>query len=203
MRPSSLPSLDSASSLFELHESRGVLVELSGQPGAACITAATARVRQAQREGETTVWIQSQDSTPFAPDLRDSGIDLNALVFIRVPPGPRRWVFKSKAAELLLRSGAYGLMVMDLRDEPSRAITHLAWQSRLWSLARQHHSQVVLLSQKSEQVDSLGPLVGLRVEAQRVRKRPGHFRIEHRILKNKAGIAPLSDEHVRGPWGLV
>jgi recombination protein RecA len=173
-------------------------VELSGEGATACVSAAVGAVRIAQSEREPVAWIQVAHGTLYPPDLADSGVDLSALPVIHVPRaagahGPL------KAAELLLRSGAFGLVVLDLRDSHPRR--DAAWQGRLLALAREHHSRVVLLGKTSGR--SLGPLVGVRIEPRRLRVGPGLFVVEHRLLKNKQGLAlEGSAEHRRGPWGL-
>lgn len=200
----------------------GRLLELScsaeGQPGARTTTA-VALLRHAQLQGETTVWVQPAGGTLFPPDLADSGIDLDALVVVHVPPegppstreSPPRgacvptWVSPHrlcKAAELLLRSGAFGMVVLDFCHGAPPPGTE-AWQGRLLGLARQHHSLLVMLTEKPTTADSLGALVGLRIEPCRHREGPGRFAIEHQVIKNKSG-APLhvAHDHVRGPWGL-
>src|SRR5688572_26873334 len=63
----------------------GRLIEVSGEQASARHTTAVALVRQAQLEGETTVWIQPEGGSLFPPDLADSGIDLDALVVVHVP----------------------------------------------------------------------------------------------------------------------
>jgi hypothetical protein len=115
-----------------------------------------------------------------------------------------------RAAELLLRSGGFGLLVIDFcRTEPTGGA---AWQGRLLGLARQHEARVLLLRREAR--ESLGPLVGMRV-ASRVERvtnvddpagfhpRTGQFEIRHEVLKNKSG-GPLEPAaiRIRGPWGL-
>jgi len=158
-------------------------------------------LRLAQHEGETSAWIQPAGGSLYPPDLHEGGIDLDALLVVHVPtrqgaPGLAR------AAELLLRSGALGLVVVDFGTlESARA--RAAWQGRLLGLARQHESRLLLLTDKSSHADSLGPLIGLRVEPRRRRKGNGTFTIEHHVLKNKSGapVTPASD-HFTGPPGL-
>lgn len=196
----------------------GRLIELSGTRGAcARTTTAVDILRHAQREGETAVWIQPEDGPLYPPDLHDSGIDIDALIVVHVPRGTssRPSPVKSRearrattghrlcrAAELLLRSGAFGLVIIDMCEEPPPPGTE-AWQGRLLGLARQHESRVVLLTDKPSHADSLGTLVGLRIEPRRERTRSGQFRVTHEVLKNKSG-APfdVADDHHRGPWGL-
>jgi len=169
------------------------------------MTTAVGLLRQAQAEGETAAWIQPAFGPLFPPDLEQSGIDVEALVVIQVPREssgaalPHRLC---KAAEILLRSGAFGLVVLDLTEGVPAGSD--AWQGRLLGLGRQHHSRLVMLTEKTTAADSLGPLVGLRIEPRRTRVEPGRFVVEHHVLKNKSG-APLRvvAEHFRGPWGLA
>lgn len=202
----------------------GQLVEVSGGAAAARITTAVALVRRAQLEGETTAWIQPLGGPLFPPDLADSGVDLDALIVVHIPVerGPAGI---ARAAELLLRSGGYGLCVLDLSapasppasagaplehdlpDMTSRPCPNRlhgsAWQARLAGLARAHASRVVLLTRGSERRDSLGPLVGLRLHPRRERRGPGLFAVRPDVLKHKGGspAAPVCELR-RGPWGL-
>lgn len=91
----------------------GRLIEISGVGSSARHTTAVALVRQAQLEGETTAWVQPAGGPLYPPDLAESGVDLAALVVVHVPED-RGQVGLARAAELLLRSGAYGLCVLDL-----------------------------------------------------------------------------------------
>ncbi len=198
----------------------GKLIEISGGSGTnfvARTTTAVAMLRAAQREGETAAWIQASPGTLYPPDLHDSGIDLDALAVLHVPPtrSPARHAPLLKAAELLLRSGAFGLVVLDLRIEgaPLPSAT-CGWASRLLSLARQHECRVLLLTDKPTAADSLGPLVSIRLEPRRTRQTRGTFVVDLEVLKNKSGDPTFSgpglsgptDLHdlvCRGPWGLV
>lgn len=180
----------------------GRLVELSAPahgPGARFSTAAML-VRRAQQEGETTVWVQPTGGSLYPPDLHAAHIDLDALVVVHVPR-ELGVVGLGKATELLLRSGAFGMVVVDLGPTEPRAST--AWQGRLLGLARQHEIRVVLITTKPTHADSLGPLVGLRVEPRRERVGDGEFVVRHHVLKNKSGgpVTPAIDRFI-GPPGL-
>jgi len=163
-------------------------------------------VIRAQAEDEPVVWLQLERGALYPPDLADSGVDLDALVVVQVPR--QRTVARAgarnlaRAAELLLRSGAFGLVVIDLTEEAPRGN---AWQGRLAALARQHGSRVVLLSEGDEHAPSLGPTVGLRVAAARDRRAPGRFVVEHRVLKDKLGqigSRRITADRRRAPPGL-
>lgn len=184
----------------------GRLVELSAPvqgPGARTSTAVSL-LRRAQREGETTAWVQPVGGPLYPPDLHEAGIDLDALVVVHVPVAEGA-AGLGKAAELLLRSGAFGLVVVDLGalSAGSRTASRTSWQGRLLGLARQHEGRVLLLTDKDAHADSLGPLIGLRVEPRRTRAADGAFAVEPHVLKNKSG-APVTPAVRRfvGPAGL-
>ena len=107
-----------------------------------------------------------------------------------------------KAAELLLRSGGFGLLVLDVREAaPAR---DAAWQGRLLGVAREHDSRVLLLSDGTSHAGSLGPLVSVCIEPHRRRVQRGVFAVEHGIRKDKSGVlATLAEDHYRGPHGLL
>ena len=178
----------------------GKLIELSGTKGCASTTVAGSIVLHAQRQGETSAWVQHQGGTLFPPDLSQQGVDLNALAVIHIPK-PRGFHGLIQAAEILLRSGAFGLVIADLR-QTSNPMRANAWQGRLLNLARLHQSRVVLLSNNVADQSSLGPLIGVRIEPVRQRSSQG-FTIEYRVLKNKSGLSfHFSQEQLHGSPGL-
>ncbi len=184
----------------------GRVVELSGTTDGACarMTTAVAIVRHVQAEGDTTAWIQPDGGPLYPPDVAESGVDLEALVVVHVPTSALPHGL-CKAAELLLRSSAFGLVVVDGTAATWPSQPTQAWLGRVLGLARQHGTRVLLLTEKPTHADSLGPLVGLRVES---RRRPDHgdggaWVLEHHIVKNKSG-SPFDvavDRH-RGPDGV-
>lgn len=197
----------------------GRLVELCGE---AQTTAAVMLLAAVQREGETAAWIQLARGDLFAPDLAAAGVDVEALIVVHVPDhdhyqsqsqssaaGPHG---QCRAAELLLRCGAFGLVILDFgRAEPRGSA---AWQGRLLGLARQHESRVVILRERVGEIEqSLGPLTGLRIAStiepsRRADDPPGFvaktgcFTLRHEVRKNKSG-GPLEPApmQIRGPWG--
>jgi recombination protein RecA len=181
--------------------SAGKLLELSGQGNTARTSTAVALLRAAQATGDTAAWIQPEGGPLYPPDLAEAGIDLEALVVIHVPrtAGPHG---PCRAAELLLRSGAFGFVAIDLCEgaPPGPAAP---WQGRLLGLARQHHARLVLLTHKPDTSDSLGPLVGLRLAPRRRRLAHGRYVLELAPLRNKSGTPLPGDGGLhRAPWGL-
>ncbi|GJM44664.1 MAG: hypothetical protein DHS20C21_15060 [Gemmatimonadota bacterium] len=178
----------------------GLLVEFSGDRETARLSSAASALRRAQQQGETTAWVQPELGSLYPPDLAEAGVDLDRLIVIRVPASFGT-AGLSKATEMLARSGAFGYLVVDLREVSLRLPP--SWQGKLLGAARDHGSRILFLTSKSSGTESVGSLVGLRIEPRRVRFAPGRFAIEHHVLKNKPGL-PFSEatEHRRAPWGL-
>lgn len=187
---------------------RGRLVELSARGASATLTTAIELVLEAQREGEPVAWLvpwapaspggqgHAASGTFFPPDVAECGVDLAALIVVRAPSG----VAAARAAERLLRSGAFGLVVLDFGcasvDVP------MAHQGRLVTLAQTHDAAVVCLTEKTAEATSLGSLVSLRVESLRARSKEG-FEITVRALKDKRrGPGWTRSRNARGPAGL-
>jgi recombination protein RecA len=138
-----------------LSELSGRLTELSGQGGVANLTLACHIVLDAQEKGETTAWITGKESSFYPPDVARGGIDLSALAVIRCPD--KRNI--PRVADRLARSGAFGLLVLDLGGNGD---IPLPLQSHLAGLARIHDMAILFLTEKADDVPSLGSLVSLR-----------------------------------------
>ncbi|MBZ0232060.1 MAG: hypothetical protein K8M05_06875, partial [Deltaproteobacteria bacterium] len=148
---------------WELDEVVGRLTELSGIGAVASLTAATALVLDAQGRGEPVAWIGLPPASFYPPDLDDAGVDLDALVVVRAPD----ITAMVRAADRLLRSAAFGLVVLDL-GAPSGstpAEIPIAVQGRLLGLAQHHDAAIVVLTEKPRDAASLGSMVSLRAEA--------------------------------------
>ena len=174
----------------------GRLVELSAAVAgaSATTTAAIALVRGAQEEGEPAAWIALPRASFYPPDVADSGVDLDALVVVRAADAPTA----ARAAERLLRSGAFGLVVIDLGSDDLPT----AYQGRLVTLAQQHDAAIVFLTEKSADAGSLGSLISLRAEALRARD-GGRFACTVRAIKDKRrGPGWIHDEGFRAPAGM-
>jgi recombination protein RecA len=188
--PLTSPTFDQAR--FELEQLAGRFIELSSHASSSVLTAAVGLVLACQRDGAPAAWVAPRDRLFFPPDLIDSGVDLAALAVVRVTTADQAL----RSADRLLRSGAFGAVVVDLGNAVSQL--SLAAQSRLASLAQKHRSIVVCLTEKSASADSLGSLVSLRAEARRVGRACEIF-----MLKDKRhGPGWLFREECRGPIGL-
>ena len=188
--------------LWKLLQS-GQLLEISGT-GPGKLSTAVRVLLAAQAEGETTAWVAPREgSWFFPPDFADAGVDLNALLVVRVPQKAELHGCM-RAAELLLRSGAWGLIVLDLSGA-GRLQRSVAWQSRLSALARAHAARVVLLTASSSQEPSLGPLISLRIEPSwALRSGSQRAVLTPQILKNKLGTSfELPSDDCQLPAGAV
>jgi recombination protein RecA len=175
---------------------RGRLVELSARGATATLTAAIELVIEAQREAEPVAWIMGSQGSFYPPDVAESGVDLAALVVVRVPESS----VCTRAAERLLRSGAFGLVVIDLGGTHTEL--PIAHQGRLVTLAQAHDAAVVCITEKSAEAASIGSLVSLRAEALRVRS-PAGLELTMRVLKDKRRGPGWTQKHkVRGPAGF-
>jgi recombination protein RecA len=103
-----------------------------------------------------------------------------------------------RAAEVLLRSGAFGLVVIDLAHGVPKG--ELSWQARLSGLLRRHDARAVVLTESEREQPSLGPLVSMRIEPhwREVGKR---VVIEQTLLKSKLGRIGVSPDTRRLPAG--
>ena len=180
----------------------GRLVEIRSATAPARLTAAFGVVRNAQQHGESAVWITTTHSSFFPPDAAEGGVHLDLMPVVRLPlvnDIPR-------AADALIRSGAFGLVVMDLIE--GTRIRNGA-PARLTGLAQKHDTAVVLLTGDPGDSDRLGSVVSLRAEARRGSKPSSSFRgdrtgvIEIRVIKDKLQATGWHHtEPCRGPAGL-
>jgi len=134
-----------------------------GGRASASLSLAFRLVHDAQSRGENAAWISLRKSCFFPPDAEACGIDLESFAVVRVPAAKEA----TFAADLLARSGAFGLIVLDL---DRRSSVSMAVLSRLLGLARKHETAIVFLTEKPEDHASLGSLVAVRADAKRVRR---------------------------------
>jgi recombination protein RecA len=156
----------------------GRVVELSGIGASAPLTCACSLILDAQEQGESVAWITQSTSHFFPSDVIEHGIDLAALALVRVPD----MASSVRTADLLTRSGAFGVVVVDLGRDLG---VPLAPQARLVQLARLHATVILCLTEKATRSPSLSSLVSLRVETQRQYVGPDRFRCVLRAVKDK------------------
>jgi recombination protein RecA len=139
----------------------------------------------------------------FPPDLVESGVQLESLVVVRVSANAahaQQHKLQAVAAERLLRSGAFGLVVLDLG---AQAQLSQPLQTRLLGLAQKHDAVLLCLTEKNAEAPSLGSLVSLHVHAVRKWQGGDRFECELRVTKDKQRGPTWSESEVcRGPLGL-
>lgn len=160
-----------ASSTLALRELAGRLCELSSAANGAALTVAFRLVLDAQAAAEPVAWVTPVDASFFPPDAADGGVDLAALIVVRAPDRDA----VARTADPLLRSGAFGLVVLDIGS----VRPPLPLQSRLLGLAQKHDTAVVFLTEAeplsgNREAASLGSLISWRAVATRTRCAEGN-----------------------------
>ena len=193
---------------------RGRLTELVGGASSANVSLAVRLILQAQTEGDFAAWVATHRDVFFPPDVAAAGIDLAALPVVWALPAAREGGRGSRgehgacrpareaarAAERLLRSGAFGLVVIDLARD-----LHLesAAQGRLLRLAEEYDAQVLILRRKRKDGRYSGSLVTVRAESSSEQVAPGTFRATLTNTKDKReGPGWTTSEEFDGPPGL-
>ena len=190
-----------ASQAWSLETMLGRLTELSRGAASAVLSLTFRLVLEAQLRDEPVCWITRRESCFFPPDAAASGVDLEALAVVRVPEARQA----PRAADTLVRSGGFGLVVVDLGSVQQLP---LAVQTRLSGLAHKHHAALLLLTDKTRGSPSLGSLISLHIEATRVKAAPTaadsqRFECRVHVLKDKRqGNGWQHQEAFRGPTGL-
>lgn len=176
--------------LWDRAETSGRLIELSG---VASLSMAFQLIRECQQAGDPAAWVGCTGSVFFAPDAQANGIDLDSLVVVRLQNS--RHV--PRAAERLMQSGAFGIVVLDL---PGGVDIPMPLQSRLVGLAQRHDTAVLFVTSNPR---PLGSLVSLRAETRRHRRPDREFGCELVAVKDKQRGPGWTTEVVcHGPAGL-
>jgi recombination protein RecA len=180
---------------WTLSEVAGRLVEISGSTASAALTLTFVLVREAQERGEPVGWVTMSETSFYPPDAAQNGTDLATLVVVRLSHAESI----SRAGEKLLRSGGFGVVVLDL----GAADIPMPLQTRLTGLAHRYHTALVCLTKKERRAFSLGSLVSLRAHAERQRAENNRFACTLRVLKDKRrGPTWHYEELYTGPAGL-
>lgn len=163
--------------------------------GLGALSYAGALLVEAQAADETPVWISAHAAPVYPPDLSRCGVRCGVLPFVQVHDA--RAAFE--AAEICLRSAAFGLIVLDL---PLAQELRETAPARLARIAERKGCAVVLLCDNAEHYPG-GPLVSLRIAAERQALEDGRFLLELQVLKNKHGATRTHTTRVLyGPDGL-
>lgn len=196
--PQEQPSKDPQERRWSLAALRGHLCELNNSGRAPALSFAASLILEAQQRGEPTAWVSATASSFYPPDLAGWGIDLDALAVIRVEGAKDA----ARAADHLLRSGAIGMVVLDLGPHADLLVP---MQTRLLGLARRHHALLLCLTQSTPgRLASLGSLVSLRASATlQPTDRDGFLCVLRAEKDKRNGPGWEHRMHCRGPEGLL
>jgi len=169
----------------------GRVVEVSEAGAFGALSALVSLLVQVQARGEQIVWVEAGTSIFYAPDLAFRGLDVGALTVVGVPDP----LASLQAADSLLRSGAFGLVVI---DGPGVRVDEAAL-GRLARLAEDRQTAVVFLTRKRPDEASLATQVSLRGV---VTLGPG-LETSWEVTKDKRS-GPAFPQRTRfdGPFGL-
>ncbi len=196
------------------------LVSSPDAEGSTVLTVVTSLVREAQQSRQPVVWITAVGTSFFPPDLATNGVDLATLAVVRIDAQvehrlEHRLEYRHgadglvmlRAADQLLRSGAFGLVVVDFAvdSDSSRRVTSRGCRpeamSRLAELAKRHGTALVCLRGGSQ--SEFGGFVSLRAVCGRRRRSPGQFECTVDVVKDKwRGPGWQQVQECRGTMGL-
>jgi len=168
----------------------GRLVEVSEAASYGALSALCPLLGEVQAQGELVAWVESGNSVFFPPDLQARGLDVEAIPVVWAPNTKTAL----QAADWLLRSGAFALVVLD----GTTGTVDDSVLGRLARLAAEHGATVLFLTRKSPLDASLGALVSLRITVSKASQGT-----ELRVVKDKRS-GPLSVQRISldGPLGL-
>jgi hypothetical protein len=140
---------------------RGRVTEIVGPPGAGRTGLACAVAACATRAGETIAWVDAEDA--LDPEAAAAaGVALARTLWVR----PRAAREALGAAEILLRAGGFGLVVLDLGDRAPVQPAAGALPSRLARAAEATRTTLAVVGARSA-VGAFAAL-GLEVHARRI-----------------------------------
>lgn len=167
------PSIQKASALLDVRTDNhqpeftysnlaGRITEFTASRNAPVLSFLSLLIHEVQNRNEPVVWVSSTDSIFYPPDFAENGIDVSALPVVWNPT-VRSAV---RSTEHLLRSNAFGLIIVDL---PPHAIIDQGRLGKLARIADLHKIAVVLLTQHEDGTSfTLGSIVSLRVVGRRI-----------------------------------
>lgn len=162
---------------------RGRLTEIAGAPGSGRTTIARQLVAATLRAGWWVAYVDAS-RTLAARDWTALGAPDNSLWVVR-PDHPSRGAW---CADVLLRSGAFGLVILDGAPTLSRAVA-----VRLVRLARASDAAFVLLAPDNQHAGIAGALQ-LRVHRLRAKRPSSSLDLTARLTGQPAPPAPPRNE---------
>jgi len=172
----------------------GILAELSEETPCGAVSFLSEIILEAQAENEPVAWVAGTRSVFFPPDLCMRGVDLSSVAVVRAGGETASLT----AAEWLVRSGAMGLVVVDVEEPWNAADASLG---RIQKLAERSLCGVVFLTRKRRGDPSLGSRISLR--ACITRSGSGPFLIHvHTARDKRSHPGTHQTRHYHGPAGM-
>jgi recombination protein RecA len=154
----------------------GLLSELSEEVPSGATSFAADLIVEAQAQGEPVAWIAGRNSIFYPPDFAESGVDLDGVTVVWAKGAAQSML----AVDQLLRSRAFGLIIVDLGTDWSVSDSALG---RFARLAELHASAVVFLTVKLRDEQSIGSMISLRGTV----SSESHLSSTIRTIKDKHG----------------
>ena len=161
-----------------LKELEGRLVEISDPHPVSALSFAFLLVHEIQARGECVAWVGPEDTMFYPPDVQASGINLKNLPVLRMLDRNSM----GRATEMLMRSGAFRLVVLYLGTDCQFSSASL---SRLNALVRRHKGCVLFITEKAKTEPSIGSLISLRIRTSRSRTQDGEFLCQLQATRDK------------------
>lgn len=166
---------------------RGRIVELAGEgPGSTALALSIAA--RSTRTGRWVAWVDGAEA--FDPrGAREAGASLARLLWCR----PKDLRAAARAADALIASGAFPLVVLDLQREVPRPLGEAAWL-RLSRGVEVHRGCLLVLGEAGAQSFAAARLAPERGRARFSGRGPGRLfegiELRFRLAHNKLGLAP-------------
>ena len=161
----------------------GSLFELQGGSTASLYSVASALLVGAQQDGECVAWVGGAGRKPLLRDMERGGVDVGAILFTHAVD----WRAGLDAAELIVASGAVGLVVLDLGVGAKISAARV---KRLMNQARRNRVAVCFLVSKS----ALGSWASLRLVIERRVNDDGTHRLDLELVRDRRDPRPWRRE---------
>jgi recombination protein RecA len=177
-------SLNHRPQSFDMAGLSGRVVEFSSWHQPACVSLSALFILECQKLKRGRAWIvpgNSADASVFyPPDIISAGIDCSSLPILKAESA----VDGFGLTERLLRSGGFGIVVLDLYAEKNQKRYSLG---RLHNIAQRHDGLVLCLTRSQPGHPSLDPMVFVHVHVSVQSIGRNRNRLSAVIQKDKTG----------------
>lgn len=185
------PKPETAGGLFDVSRVEGRVVEVSEAGFFGALSALTGLMAQVQARGEQIGWVETGPNLFYPPDLAFRGLDVEAIAVVLAPDSSAGLL----AADWLVRSGAFGLVVVDWAG----SAVDDSDLGRLARLVEDRAAALVFLTKKNPGDPSLATQVSLRGTVELTPEGD----TEWAVTKDKrSGPSHRQRTRFHGPFGL-